>query len=241
MNHKQNIFDEEKVHFNLVKYQKFGKNFEVVVDPDAAIDFKQKKTKDKELIPEIVKAEKVFTDAKKGLIASPENLKEVFGTENFNDVFLKMIAEGEIQITSEHREKLRKEKKQKIVYMIHRSAVDPRTGSPHPIVRIENAMEEAKIKIDEFKKAEDQVQDIMSKLKPIIPIKFEQAVMTIRMPMKFASKLHSTLQGYGKLEQENWVGEHFFCKITIPAGLKGDFMDELNSKTHGAVDIEFQK
>lgn len=241
MTHKQQIYDEEKVHFNLVKYQKFGKNFEVVVDPDAAIDFKNKKTKDPESISEVIKAEKIFTDAKKGLIASPENIKEVFGTNNFNDVFLKMIEEGEIQLTSEHREKLRNEKRQKIAYMIHRAAVDPKTGAPHPITRIENAMEEAKVKINEFKKAEDQVQEVMSKLKSIIPIKFEQSVMTIRMPMKYASKLHSILQGYGKLEQENWVGEHFFCKITIPAGLKGDFMDELNSKTRGSIDIEFEK
>ncbi len=30
-------FDKEKVHFNLVRVQKFGKNFELVVDPDMAI------------------------------------------------------------------------------------------------------------------------------------------------------------------------------------------------------------
>lgn len=241
MNHKQNIFDEEKIHFNLVRYQKFGKTFEVVVEPDLAIDYKQKKIKDVESISEIVKAEKIFTDAKKGLVASQESIKQVFGTNNFNEVFIKMIEDGEIQLTSEFREKLRKEKKQKILYLIHRTAIDPKTGLPHPISRLESALDEAKVKIDEFKKAEDQVQQIISKIKTILPIKIEQAELTIKMPIKYASKLHSFLQNYGKIEQENWSGENFFCKLVLPAGLKTELIDELNSRTHGNVEIDFKK
>ena len=34
--------------------------------------------------------------------------------------------------------------------MIHRNAVDPKTGLPHPPQRIESAMEEAKIHVDEI-------------------------------------------------------------------------------------------
>jgi ribosome maturation protein SDO1 len=43
--------------------------------------------------------------------------------------------------------------------MIHRICIEPKSGLPHPIIRIENAMEEAKVKIDENKPAEDQISE----------------------------------------------------------------------------------
>lgn len=241
MSHKQQIYDKEKVQFNLVKYQKFGKTFELVVDPDLAISFKGKSKKDVDSLIELLRAEKIFSDAKKGEIASPEDLLEVFNTDKFLDIAMIMLEEGEIQLTSEHREKLRQEKKQKIVHLIHRAAINPQTGTPHPVIRIENAMLEAKIKIDEFKRAEDQVNDVLTKLKPIIPIKIEELVLNIKLGMNYASRLHGVLTGYGKIENEVWAGDSFFCKLKIPAGIQEELFDELNSKTHGTAQIELEK
>ena len=58
--------------------------------------------------------------------------------------------------------------------IIHRNGVDPKTKLPHPIQRLENAFEEAKIKIDERRSAEDQVKEILDKLRPVLPISFEK-------------------------------------------------------------------
>ncbi|MCF7866157.1 ribosome assembly factor SBDS, partial [Candidatus Woesearchaeota archaeon] len=114
-----------------------------------------------------------------------------------------------------------------------------RTGSPHPVTRIENAMNEAKIKIDEFKKAEDQIQEIMHLLKPIIPIKLETKKYKIHIAVQYASKLIGTLKGYGKVKTETWLNDgSYTCEIEIPAGIQEELMDELNSKTHGSVQID---
>jgi len=241
MSHKQQIYDKEKVQFNLVKYQKHGKTFELVVDPDLAIAFKEKSEKNVEDMMEVLRAEKIFFDAKKGEFASPESLREVFGTEKFSDVAMKMLKEGEIQLTSEHREKLRAEKRKKIIYLIHRATINPQTNTPHPVTRIENAMDEAKVKIDEFKKAEDQISDILRLLKPIIPIKTEEVIMSITLTVAYASKLQGILKGYGRIENEMWTGDSYYCKLKIPAGIQEELMDEFNSKTHGTAQIEVEK
>jgi ribosome maturation protein SDO1 len=239
--HKENIFDKEKVHFNLVRVQKFGKNFELVVDPDVAIALKNSRNRSEESIREMLKAEKVFADAKKGELADKTDLMTVFGTVDFFGIAKKMIEEGEIQLTSEYREKLREEKRKKIIQMIHRICIEPKSGLPHPVLRIENAMEEAKVKIDENKPAEDQVNDIISKLKPIIPIKIDEKTIVLTMPLHYASKLKTLLTGYGQIESDEWIGEHYVCRIRVPAGIYADLLDELNSKTHGSVDVRIEK
>lgn len=239
--HKENIFDKEKVHFNLVRVQKFGKTFELVVEPDAAIALKNSKIKSDEKIREMLRAEKIFSDAKKGKLADESDLLNVFGTDDFFGIAKKMIEEGEIQLTSEYREKLREEKRKKIMQMIHRICIEPKSGLPHPIIRIENAMEEAKVKIDENKPAEDQISEIVSKLKPIIPIKIDEKTSVLTMPLHYASKLKSTLSSYGQIESEEWLGDNYICRIRVPAGIYADLLDELNSKTHGSVDARLEK
>jgi len=242
MSHKEGIFDREKIHFNLVRVHHGGKVFEIVVDPDLAIAYKAKSEKTDDDLRELLRAEKIFHDAKKGLIASDEDVAMIFGTSDVLAVSRKMIDEGEIQLTSEYREKLREEKRIKILNLIHRLTVEPKSMMPHPISRIENAMNEAKVRIDEFKRAEDQVQEIISKLKVVLPLKSDERLFSIKLPLQYAAKLHSSLRNYGKLESENWLSDgSYLCKLRLPAGLQGEVIDDLNKKTHGAVSIELVK
>ena len=233
-------FDQEKVSFNLLKYTKYGNTFELVIDPDLAVKIKGQKNSSDEDVIELLRAENVFSDAKKGTLAEESAVKETFKTTNIVAITRKMLAEGEIQLTASHREKLRQEKRNKIVNIIHKVTINPKTNTPHPVSRIENAINEARVKIDEFKKAEDQVSEIIDKLKPIIPIKKDQAVVEIKMPMNYASSLRDYITSNGKLLREDWKSDgSWVCQLEIPAGLKQILVDELNSKTRGEVEINF--
>lgn len=232
---KQQIYDQEKVSFNLVKYSKFGNSFELVVDPDLVVSYKENKVED---VLEVLKAEKVFSDAKKGVLANEENILQAFKTDNLREIAKKMFSEGEIQFTSEYRENLRKEKKNRIVNIIHRTTINPKTNTPHPVIRIENAIAEAKVKIDEFKKAEDQIKDILQKLKPIIPIKKDEVSLKLKIPLNLASSIHGYLQSVGELKSQDWKADSFVCELIVPAGMKSEVLDSLNSKTRGEIDIK---
>lgn len=235
---KQQIYDQEKVSFNLLKYTKFGKTFELVVEPNLAVSLKERKAYSDEDVAEILRAENVFFDAKKGTLAEESSLIEVFNTKDTIKIAKLMLSQGELQLTSSYREKLREEKRRKIVNIIHKVTINPKTNTPHPVSRIENAILEAKVKIDEFKKAEEQVSEIITKLKPIIPIKKDETTMTIKMPMNHASSLRGFLTSNGKLEKEDWKANgEYECKLKIPSGLRQTIMDELNSKTRGEVQI----
>lgn len=225
--------DKERVQFNLARLKKGGENFEIVVDPDAAVSYKSKKSTK---IKEVLKSEDVFTDAKKGQLASEEHMKAVFNTTNKLDVAKAIIDEGEIQLSQEYRNKLYEDKKKKIVDIIHKNGIDPSSGLPHPLTRVENAMEEAKVKIDYYKSADDQVQDILGQIKTVLPIRFETRQIEVKIPPAYAGKMYNTVASFGKITRDAWLSDGTWqVVLEMPAGLQNEFFDKLNSMTHGEV------
>jgi ribosome maturation protein SDO1 len=229
-------YDKERVSFNLARLKTHGKTFEIVVDPDLAIRYKeiQKSGKSSDLdLTEIVKSEEIFYDASQGIFASETEINDIFGTNEPLEAAEQILRDGEIQITAEHRARIREQKRKKIVDIIHRNAIDPRTNNPHPTTRIETAMDEAKVKIDELRKAEEQVDDIVHKINPILPIKFEKKKIEVKVFADHAAQLYGFFKKW-KILDESWNSDgSLSVKLEIPAGLQNDFFDKLNSMTQG--------
>lgn len=220
----------------IAKYSSHGLNFEILIDCEKAIEFKQGKE-----IPldEVVVTFDVFKDVKKGLHASEQDLQKVFQTQNKNEIVKKIIKDGVMQLTQEYRNKLREEKRLMIINLIHRYSINPSNNLPHPPARIEAALEESKIKIDEFKKADEQVKDIINKIKVVLPIRYEIREVQIRIPAKYAGKSYSTLKQFGTVLKDEWENDgSLLATLEIPAGLSTELFDKLNALTHGEVETK---
>ena len=218
----------------VAKYKKNGKEFEVLVDCDNALEFRQGKTMD---INDIVASNKIYKDSKKGFVASSEDIKKVFGSDDFYFVTKEIIRKGEVQLTKEYRNKLKEQIKRKIVDIIHRNAVDSKTKLPHPPQRIENALEEAKVNIDELRSAEEQVQNVLDKLKTIIPIKFVRKEILIKVPSKYSGKVYGVVKKYGEILRENWEKDGSLVILSkVPGGVTEEYFTELNNLTHGEIE-----
>jgi len=223
--------DQEKVSFNLARLKKGGFDFEVAVDADLAIELKNGKEVD---IADVVRSENIFSDVKKGELAAETNLKKVFETTNVLKIAKRIILEGEINLTAQYRQKLQEEKRKRIINVIATNAIDPKTKLPHPPQRIENAFEEAKIKIDPMKPADEQVDGIVKLLKPIMPISFDKKVIEVKIPAEHAGKAVNTILQFAKPKEENWNADgSYSCVVELPAGLEADFYDKLNKLTGG--------
>lgn len=241
MRPQRKTFDKEKVNFNLVRYESHGQTFELVVEPNLAIAYKEAKKKNKQELRTLLKAENVFHDAKKGEPASDAELEQVFNTTKFHEIAQRMLEEGDIQLTKEYREKLRERKKNKIINKIHRLSINPQTNTPHPEKRIINAMEQVNVKIDEFKSADDQLEDVLDQIKPILPIRIENRVLEIKLGMQHGSQLYGTLKSFGKIKKEKWTGSGLKVSLEIPAGITDTVMEELKNKTQGKAEIKIVK
>lgn len=212
-----------------------GNNFEILVDCDKAVAFRGGKGD----IENVLAAEMIFKDAKKGERAPEHDLKKSFKTDNVFEVASAIIKKGELQLTAEYRNKLREEKRKRIIELIHRNSINPQNNLPHPGDRIARALDEAKVHIDEFKKAEEQVQDVITKLRPILPIKFEVREISVKVPAQYAAKCYNILKNFGTLKRDDWQNDgSLLAVIELPAGLQEEFENELNKLTKGEIETK---
>jgi ribosome maturation protein SDO1 len=220
----------------IARYKTQGDKYELLVDCDAALAFRSGKNVGME---DVLASEKIFTDAKRGIVASQHRMMAIFGTDDNQEIAKIILKKGEVQVTAEHKGKELEEKKKQILAYIHRNGVDPKTHLPHPPQRIELAFAEAKIHIDDHKDAVEQVHDIIKKLQPILPIKFERKQLSIRIPSQFAAKAYGTVKSLEVIMKEEWLDDGSWKSVVeIPAGMQNDLLDTLNSMTHGSVEVE---
>jgi ribosome maturation protein SDO1 len=226
---------EQTESLNLAKLDLHGEHFEIVVDPDKAITYKKTGGD----IRDVLVYPKIFSDAKKGLAASEQKLQAIFTTTNATTIAEKIIQKGSIQLTAEYRKNITEQKRKRIIDVIHINSIDPRTKAPHPHTRIQAAVEQAKIKIDEQKSAEAQVEDVLKKLRVIMPITFAIKEIAIKIPSQYAGKAYGTTKKLGKVLKESWETDGSWkCLLEIPGGLENELHEKLNQLTHGEAQVE---
>ncbi len=222
----------------IVRLKTHGETYEIYVDPDPALEYK---SGGDVRLEDVLAAEHVFKDAKKGEKASEEHLLELFKAEDMNGVYDEILRKGELHLTTEQRRKMMEDRWKQVAAVIARNAINPQTNTPHPINRIEAAMEEARVEILLSKSAREQVEKVLKALKPIIPIKFEKLEIAVKIPAEYAGKMYSTLREYGDVKKEDWVGGEQYVLIEIPAGMQDELFSRLNSMTHGDVKTKVVK
>lgn len=220
---------------SVIKLKISGENFEVLVDPDLAFDYRSGKNIS---IEKILAIPEIFKDSKTGDKASIERMKQLFGTDDILEIADRVIKKGEFSLTTEQRRKILEEKKRQIINIIARNAIDPKTKLPHPPKRIEIAMEEAKVSIDFRKSAEEQVEDVVRAIRPLLPIKFETIKAAVKIPVQYYNGCYKKLRDLGEIQKEEWSVQDYICLIEFPAGLQDELYSSLNSLTHGEVKIK---
>ena len=223
------------------RLESHGERFEVLVDPDAALAIKRGEF-DGEL-EEVIAAEDVFEDASSGDRPPEEALEEVFGTTDPLEIIPEVIERGEIQITADQRREMQEQKHRKLVNQIARNAVNPQMDdAPHPPERIERALEEAGFQVDPMEPVENQVDEALDELRPIIPIRFDEVVMAVQVPAEYAGSAQSQIRQFGDLQEEEWQADGSWVGvIEFPAGLQNEFYDLVNEHTSGEAETRVVK
>ncbi len=260
----------DRARINLGSYiigriEKSGRTFEMLLDPDKAWEAKKiireeiekrlKEGKAKSRIPvkELINNPKidlelifesftVFEDLRRGKKATNGDMETVFETNDGRTISGYVLLEGEIQWTKTQREEENYKKLKQIITIISKNAINPQNKKPHPSQRIEKAIEEAKVKIDIMKSAEEQVDDVVKKIQTIIPIRMEQVEIAIKIPTSFTAKGYNVVAQLAQIKKEEWQSDGSWVSIvSLPAGLQMELIDKLNKLTHGRVQTKLMK
>ncbi len=223
----------------IARIEKGGEKFEVLVDPELALELRHGKEIDME---DVLSAYYIFSDAKKGLKVPEADLNKKFGTNNIEEIAKKIIIHGQLQLTTEQRRQMLEAKKKEIIAIIAKEGINPQTRLPHPMERIENAIEEAKVQINPNKKASEQIDYVVESIQRIIPIKLEKMEIEVTIPASHAGKAANVMHTLGTIKKEEWLGDGTYkCVIQIPAGMQTEIYDKINNFTHGENEIKVIK
>jgi len=224
---------KNKMTQTTARIKREGKHFEVIVDMEEALKFRRGNGQ------VILETDKIFLNAKKGDLASREDLEKLFETTDVQKIAEIIVKRGEIEETQEHRSAEHEMKFKQIVDFFVRNAIDPQSGNPLTPERIKNALEQSHIQIKNAS-VESQVPEIFDKLSRILPIKIETKKIKITIPAIYTGHAYGLVQQYKQSEDWKDNGD-LEVVVKIPAGIILDFYDKLNSTTHGSVLTEEMK
>lgn len=223
----------------IASFESKGETFEVLIDPDVVQQLKEGKEVD---LSQYLVIETIFKDSKKGTKASDEKIKEIFGTNDPVTVAREIVQKGHVQLTTDQRRAMQENKRKQIIATIARNAINPQTRAPHPPLRIEMAMEEAKVHVDPFKSVDSQVQEVLTALRPLIPIRFDKVKIAVKLSAENYGKCYGDIKGFGKIIREEWQSNGSWIGIVeMPAGMQTDFYEKVNERTKGNVETRIVK
>ncbi len=223
----------------IARWETHGSRFEVLVDPEAVQQLKDGKEVD---LTDKLALDQVFKDAKKGDKVSEEHLERTFHTRDLREIARQIVLKGEVQVTTEQRHRLQEAKRRQIVTLIARNALNPQTGGPHPPSRIESAMAEAKIHVDPFRPVDAQVQEILGRLRPLIPIRFDTVRVRVKVPGQYYPRVIGEIKGLGRVSEEQWLGNGSWSGVVeIPAGVQTELYEKLSARTKGTAETVLVK
>ena len=230
--HTKTLLDD----FVIGRVKSHGETFEILIEPDAVESFKSGEEVD---LVENMPSEKIFTDALKGKKAPNHMIERAFESKDIEEITKKILEDGEVQLTTEQRNKRQKQKRKEIVNRIARNSYNPQTDTPHPPKRIENAMEEANIHIDPFKPVSKQMDEVVEEIRDLIPLSFEEKSFSVTVRGDLQGKIYGHLKNIGDIEDEEWLNDgRWQAIINIPGGLQDEFYEKINDLTKGEAEIE---
>lgn len=216
-----------------------GQKFEVLIDPEKALEFKKGAKID---MNEILAYPAIYHDVRNTNMVPEQDLQKVFGTTDVFIIAERIIRNGELQLTTEQRRKMVEQRKNQIANIIAKKGINPQTNAPHPPQRILSAMEQTGINIDPFLDAELQVDKVLKELKPIIPIKFQKVTVAIKVTPQYAGRVYSVIKGVGTITSEQWLNDGSLqLNIEILGGMQSEVFERVSSLTHGAFESKVVK
>ena len=222
--------------YTVMRYAHESLKFEILVKPDPALDYRTGK---KVPVSAVLVSDEIYADSGKGTRASEENLQKAFGTTDTAAAITIILEKGQLNLTTEQRRRMTEAKRLQIVERISKTYVDPRTHLPHPPLRIQQAIRDARVTIDPQKSAEGQIPEVVEKLRAIIPLKTEGATLQVIIPAQFAAQSYSVLKSLGTLSSPDWQSNGSLKAILeISAASRQTVIDRLNQITRGTATVE---
>jgi ribosome maturation protein SDO1 len=83
------------------------------------------------------------------------------------------------------------------------------------------------------------VKETVKALRPILPIRFEELRLAVKIPAEVAAKAYGDIAAASTMEKDEWQKDgSWICVVRIPAGIQTEFYDLINKITKGEGEVK---
>jgi len=223
----------------IASYDNNGHHFEILVEPDLALEVRLGHKSIDYVINNLLATEEVYKNSKSGERASEKAIQETFNTLDIKIIADIILKKGHLDLTTDQKRRLSEAKRKEVIDYIVRNSINPMTKAPHPYTRVESSLESARIVIDIQKSIESQLDKIIEKLSPILPMDFKMTKIKTIIPIQFGGKINGVIGKYEILERK-WEASSFYFIANVPAGEKDSFLNVISGITKGQAQFEME-
>jgi ribosome maturation protein SDO1 len=130
-------------------------------------------------LDDVIQVMTVFTNVSKGVLASSEELKKAFSTDDHRKCILEILNHGELQVSEKERKDVLEQTFKDIATIVAEKCVNPDTGRPYPPGMIERAMHDVHYSVNPNKTAKQQALVVIKLLQEKGSLKLERGKMRL--------------------------------------------------------------
>ncbi|KAJ3423761.1 ribosome maturation protein SBDS [Anaeramoeba flamelloides] len=214
----------------IIRYKKGKKQFEVLTKPGSVSKYREGKIRN---LDDVLITNVIFKNHNSMDKANTKDIQQAFGTTDNNIVIEKILKEGQLHLTTEEVRQKTEQKRKEVVNYIHKYYTDPKTKKTHPVIRIENALKQAKVRIEYRMVVEEEIGAIVKKLVGIISLKKSEVTGTLMIPHSHLGKAGGAIRKYAEIQREKYTSQGCKMEISLVPGNYENLIKALQSATQG--------
>lgn len=116
--------------------------------------------------------------------------------------------------------------------------MDPRSKTPHPVTRIENALDTLKFHAEPDLPLERQIAEIVKRLPDVMPVRRAEIEAVLIVPNAHVGQAAGVVPRFAKVARENYTEDGCRMEITLVPGDYDSLVAELAKVTKGDFQLE---
>ncbi|BDA40780.1 Ribosome maturation protein SBDS [Coccomyxa sp. Obi] len=202
---KQPIGQKRLTNVAVVRLKKKGIRFEVACYKNKVVNWRNEVEKD---LDEVLQTTTIFNNVSKGILAKREDLVDVFGTDDEEKICIRILAEGDMQVSDKERDVELSSMFKDVASIIAEKCVNPGTQRPYTISMIERALKDVHFSVDPKRGAKQQALHALQQLKENLPIERARMRLKLQIPVTCRNDLMQLLAGQQATVESEDLGLH---------------------------------
>ena len=220
----------------LVRYQHGKKKFEVLTK-----DGSVRKYRDGKLgWDHVLEADVIFTNQKRGNVASASDLKQVFGSEELSKCLEIIVKEGDLQINAHERKEDMERHRRAVAGYLQKNYIDGSNNLPFPLPRLEPIMDESKVRLDVSSNVQSQAEEIVKRMLGVVLFKKNAVECVMQLKHEYIAKCQDIVHKMTDIRKERWTSEGCEWELCLVPSNVDAFMSALNKSTEGDYTITWE-